>query len=81
MLILNLDMNLINPLNLLNIIKKGRIISMKFLVCIFSIWAFIRSSSYAIFEYQTNKNTVGAISVMTFNIITFVFINVMLLRN
>ena len=54
---------------------------MEILVCIFSVWAFVRSITYAIFEYKVNKNVVGAVCVGIFNVITFVFINVMLYLN
>lgn len=54
---------------------------MEILVCIFSVWVLIRSISYAVFEYKVNKNVVGAVSVALFNVITFVFINIMLYLN
>ncbi len=54
---------------------------MKILVSFFSIWALIRSISYAMYEHKTNKNTVGAVCVVVLNIVTFVFINIMLVLN
>ena len=54
---------------------------MRILVCIFSIWAFIRSLTYSIYEYKVNKNISGAMWVVVLNIITFIFINIMLYLN
>ena len=54
---------------------------MEILVCIFSVWALIRSLTYAIYEYKVNQNLSGAICVGVLNIVTFVFVNVMLYLN
>lgn len=51
---------------------------MKLLVCIFSIWILLKNISYSIYEYKINNNKSGAISVLLFNIICFVFANIIL---
>lgn len=54
---------------------------MKVIVSIISIWVLLKNISYAIYEYKTNKNVVGAITVAALNIICFIFLNVVLLLN
>lgn len=49
---------------------------MKILVCILSIWIFIKNISYAIYEYKINKNISGSISVIVFNILCLIFSNI-----
>lgn len=54
---------------------------MEFLVSLFSLWVFIKSFSYAMYEYKVNKNTTGAILIGILNTVTFIFLNIMLIKN
>lgn len=51
---------------------------MKFLVSILSIWIFIRNISYGIYEYKVNKNVVGSLVVIGFNLFCLIFTNITL---
>ena len=51
---------------------------MKVLVCLLSIWIFIKNLSYGIYEYKVNKNIVGSYAVIVFNVICLIFGNVVL---
>lgn len=52
---------------------------MSILVCLFSIIVLVKSFSFAIYEYKTNKNIAGSIVFSVFTVICFIFINVMLI--
>ena len=52
---------------------------MKILVCLLSIWIFIKNLSYGIYEYKINKNKIGSTSIIIFNIICFIFANITLI--
>ncbi len=51
---------------------------MKILVCVLSIWIFIKNISYAIYEYKENNNISGSVAVAVFNVICVIFANVVL---
>lgn len=54
---------------------------MNFLICIFSFWCIIKNFSYCMYEFNENKNIIGAICIGVFNIVTFIFVNTMLFLN
>ena len=54
-------------------------IFMKWLVCILSIWVFIKNMSFAIYEYKVNENVIGSITVIIFNLFCIIFTNLTLL--
>ena len=51
---------------------------MKILVCILSIWIFVKNLSYGIYEYKVNKNVIGSLAVIVFNVVCLIFGNVVL---
>lgn len=51
---------------------------MKWLVCILSIWVFIKNMSFAIYEYKVNENVIGSITVIVFNLFCIIFTNLTL---
>ena len=54
---------------------------MEIIVSLISLWVFIKNISYAIYEFNINKNIVGSLVVAILNCISFIFINIMLLIN
>lgn len=50
----------------------------KLLVSLFSILVLFKNFSYSMYEYNTNKNIVGSVSVASFSFVTVVFLNVVL---
>ena len=51
---------------------------LKLLVSLFSIFILVKNLSYAIYEYKTNTNAVGATCVALVSFTTVVFLNVVL---
>ena len=51
---------------------------MKILVCLLSIWIFIKNLSYGIYEYKDNRNVIGSCAVIVFNVVCLIFGNVVL---
>lgn len=51
---------------------------MKVLVCVLSIWIFMKNISYAIYECKENKNVSGGVIIAVFNVICVIFANVVL---
>ena len=48
---------------------------MKILVCLLSIWIFVKNVSYGIYEYKVNRNVVGSSAVIVFNVVCLIFGN------
>lgn len=51
---------------------------MKILICILSIWIFLKNISFAIYEYKENQNLSGSITVVILNIICIISCNIFL---
>lgn len=51
---------------------------MKILICILSIWVFLKNMSFAVYEYKENRNVSGSITVIILNIICLIFCNIFL---
>lgn len=51
---------------------------LKLLVSLFSILVLLKNISYSIYEYNTNKNTSGAVTVLLTSIISVSFLNIVL---
>lgn len=51
---------------------------LKLLVSLFSIFILIKNFSYAIYEFNTNKNKIGAVSVVVLSIISISILNIVL---
>ena len=50
----------------------------KLFVSLFSILVLIKNFSYAMYEYRTNENVVGSVTVALVSFITVAFLNVVL---
>lgn len=50
----------------------------KIIVYIFSIWCLIKNIYYANYEKKENKNIIAFYSIITINILVFVFFNIAL---
>ena len=51
---------------------------LKLLVCLFSICIFIKSIYYSIYEYNSNKNSIGAISNAIVSLVSILTLNIVL---
>ncbi len=51
---------------------------LKLIICIFSILVLVKNISYSMYEYKTNKNITGAISVTLFSFVAVIVLNVVL---
>lgn len=51
---------------------------LKILVSLFSLAILVKNFSYSKYEYNVNKNTVGAASVLSFSFITIIILNIIL---
>ena len=51
---------------------------LKLLVSLLSIIILVKNFSYAIYEYKTNSNTIGSISVIIVSFITVLIFNIVL---
>ena len=51
---------------------------LKLIICVFSILVFVKNISYSMYEYQNNKNIIGAISVTLFSLVAVIVLNVVL---
>ena len=54
---------------------------MAFIVCLFSVWFFIRTLSYGIFEIKENSNTFGGIATIVLAVLSLILpITIMLIN-
>lgn len=54
---------------------------MEFIVLLISIWIFIRTLSYAIYEIKQNSNTIGGITTIVVAVLALLLPNIVLLVN
>ena len=54
---------------------------MAFIVCLLSVWIFIRTLSYGIFEIKENSNTFGGIATIVLAVLSLILpISIMLIN-
>ncbi len=54
---------------------------MAFIVCLLSVWIFIRTLSYGIFEIKENSNTFGGIATIVLAVLSLILpITIMLIN-
>ena len=51
---------------------------LKIFISTLSILVLIKNSSYSMYEYSNNRNTIGAVSVFLFSLISVMFLNIVL---
>ena len=61
--------------------KKGLNFNMAIIVCLLSVWVFIRTLSYGIFELKENSNTFGGIATIVLAVLSLILpITIMLIN-
>lgn len=51
---------------------------LKVLVSLFSLLILVKNFSYSMYEYNVNKNTIGAVSVLSLSFVTIIILNTVL---
>lgn len=60
---------------------KGYDFLINIVVFILSLWIFVKTVSYGVFEIKQNSNTIGGILTIVFAVITLIFPNLIIYIN